>query len=59
MGASPTGIAIPTAGGFALVASKGNNTVSRIDLATSTVTATIPVPGNPTAVAVRPDGSKA
>ncbi|MBY0279454.1 DUF11 domain-containing protein [Candidatus Binatia bacterium] len=59
VGTSPTGIAIPTAGGFALVANKGNNTVSRIDLATSTVTATIAVPGNPTAVAIVPDGSKA
>lgn len=59
VGTSPTGIAIPTAGGFALVANKGNNTVSRIDLATSTVTATIAVPGNPTAVAVVPDGTKA
>ena len=59
VGSSPTGIAIPTAGGFALVANKGSNTVSRIDLATSTVTATIPVPGNPTAIAILPDGSKA
>lgn len=59
VGSSPTGIAIPAAGGFALVANKGSNTVSRIDLATSTVTATIPVPGNPTAIAVLPDGSKA
>lgn len=59
VGSQPTGIAIPTAGGFALVVNKGGNTVSRIDLATSTVTATIPVPGNPTAVAILPDGSKA
>ena len=59
VGSSPTGIAIPTAGGFALVANKGSNTVSRIDLATSTVTATIAVPGNPTAIAILPDGSKA
>lgn len=59
VGSSPTGIAIPTAGGFALVANKGSNTVSRIDLATSTVTATIPVPGNPTAIAILPDGTKA
>jgi uncharacterized repeat protein (TIGR01451 family) len=59
VGQSPTGIAIPTAGGFALVANKGGESVSRIDLATSTVVATIPVPGNPTAVAILPDGSKA
>lgn len=59
VGNAPAGIAIPTSGGFALVANKGGNSVSRIDLATSTVTATIPVPGNPTAVAVSPDGTKA
>jgi uncharacterized repeat protein (TIGR01451 family) len=59
VGASPTGIAIPTSGGFALVANKGGESVSRIDLATSTVSATIPVPGDPTSVAVMPDGSKA
>ena len=59
VGAAPTGIAIPTSGGFALVANKGGDSVSRIDLATSTVVATIPVPGNPTSVAVMPDGSKA
>ena len=59
VGSQPTGIAIPTVGGFALVVNKGSNTVSRIDLATSTVTATIPVPGNPTGVAILPDGSKA
>jgi len=59
VGNSPAGIAIPTVGGFALVANKGGNSVSRIDLATSTVTATIPVPGNPTSVAITPDGTKA
>jgi uncharacterized repeat protein (TIGR01451 family) len=59
VGQSPTGIAIPTSGGFALVANKGGESVSRIDLATSTVVATIPVPGNPTSVAIMPDGSKA
>ena len=41
------------------MANKGDSTVSRIDLATGTVTATIPVPGNPTSVAVTPDGTKA
>ena len=59
VGNSPAGIAIPTVGGFALVANKGGNSVSRIDLATSTVTATIPVPGNPTSIAITPDGTKA
>lgn len=59
VGNSPAGIAIPTIGGFALVANKGGNSVSRIDLATSTVTATIPVPGNPTSVAITPDGARA
>jgi uncharacterized repeat protein (TIGR01451 family) len=59
VGQGPIGIAIPTTGGFAVVANKGSETVSRIDLATGTVTATIPVPGHPTAVAVTPDGLKA
>ncbi|HEY8515899.1 MAG TPA: hypothetical protein VIS07_10340 [Candidatus Binatia bacterium] len=59
VGLAPTGIAIPSVGGFALVANKGGNSVSRIDLASSNVSATIPVPGNPTAVAVTPDGTKA
>jgi len=59
VGNSPTGIAIPTVGGFALVANKGSNSVSRIDLATGTVSATIPVPGNPTSVAITPPGTKA
>lgn len=59
VGQSPTGIAIPTSGGFALVANKGSESVSRIDLTSNTVVATIPVPGTPTSVAVLPDGSKA
>jgi uncharacterized repeat protein (TIGR01451 family) len=59
VGQSPTDIAIPVSGGFALVANRGSNSVSRIDLATGTVTATIPVPGGPTAVAIREDGAKA
>ncbi|HEY8515897.1 MAG TPA: hypothetical protein VIS07_10330 [Candidatus Binatia bacterium] len=59
VGQGPVGIAIPATGGFALVVNKGSETVSRIDLETGTVTATIPVPGSPSAVAVTPDGSKA
>jgi len=59
VGQSPTDIAIPSSGGFALVANRGSNSVSRIDLATGTVTATIPVPGGPTSVAIRADGLKA
>lgn len=59
VGQQPTGIAISPVGGFALVANKGGDSVSRIDLATSTVVATIPVPGNPTSVAISPDGTKA
>src|SRR5690606_21784239 len=35
VGLAPTGIAIPSVGGFALVANKGGNSVSRIDLASS------------------------
>lgn len=59
VGNGPTGIAIPQVGGFALVANKASNSVSRIDIAASSVSATIPVPGNPTSIAVTPDGSKA
>lgn len=59
VGSGPTGIAIPRVGGFALVANQASNSVSRIDLATSSVSATIPVPGNPTALAITPDGAKA
>lgn len=57
VGLAPTGISIPSVGGFAYVANRGSDTVSRIDLATNTVTATIPVPGDPTSVAVLPNGT--
>jgi uncharacterized repeat protein (TIGR01451 family) len=59
VGLSPTDIAIPTSGGFALTANRGGNSVSRVDLATGAVSATIPVPGGPSAVAIRGDGAKA
>lgn len=59
VGLSPTDIAIPVSGGFALVANRGGNSVSRIDLAAGAVSATIPVVGGPTAVAIRNDGTKA
>jgi YVTN family beta-propeller protein len=39
-------------------ANAGSNDVSVIDIATNTVTATIPVGTNPLGVAVTPDGSK-
>ncbi|RPJ72889.1 MAG: YncE family protein, partial [Alphaproteobacteria bacterium] len=43
---------------FAYITNSGNNTVSVIDTATDTVTATVPVGTNPFGVAVSPDGSK-
>ena len=42
----------------AYITNTGSNTVSVIDTATNTVTATIPVGGEPYSVAVSPDGSK-
>ena len=58
-GAAPSGIAIPPTGGFALVANRGNGTVSRINLPPSSVSATFAVPGGPTSVAITPDGTRA
>src|SRR5215218_7496635 len=43
---------------FAYVANACNDTVSVIDRATNTVTATIPVGSNPTGVAITPDGTR-
>ena len=42
----------------AYITNSGDNTVSVINLATNTVTATIPVGNNPFGVSVSPDGSK-
>ena len=43
---------------FAYITNTGNNTVSVIDTATNTVTATIPVGTDPFGVGVSPDGSR-
>jgi YVTN family beta-propeller protein len=43
---------------FAYIANYGDNTVSVIDIATSTVIATVPVGLSPYGVAVSPDGTK-
>ena len=43
---------------FAYITNNGNNTVSVIDTATNTVTATIPVGSEPFGVGVSPDGSR-
>src|SRR5262249_9796814 len=58
-GAAPSGIALPPTGTFALVANRGNGTVSRINLPPSSVSATFAVPGGPTSVAITPDGTHA
>ena len=47
------------AGPYAYVANSDDNTVSVIDTATNTVTATVPVGSGPFAVAVNPQGTKA
>ena len=44
-------------GAFVYVAGFNSNTVSVIDTATNTVTATVPVGGRPSGVAVTPDGA--
>lgn len=59
VGNSPYGVAIAPNGEYGFVANRGSDSVSRIDLATNTVTATIPVPDEPARVAFVPDGSKA
>jgi YVTN family beta-propeller protein len=58
VGRNPYGIAVDPAGTFAYVTNFGDATVSKIDLGTNTVTATIPVGSSPIGIAVSPDGSK-
>jgi YVTN family beta-propeller protein len=43
---------------YAYITNAGSNTVSVIDTATNTITATVPVGSNPNGVAVTPDGTK-
>lgn len=54
-GSEPTGIAVAANGTIAIVANHGDDTVTRIDLATGT-TSTITVGPNPRAVAITNDG---
>jgi len=59
VGSNPYSVALSPDGTYALVPNEGANTVSRIDLASAAVTATIAVPSNPVHIAFTPDGSKA
>ncbi len=52
VGATPAAIAVNAATGVAVVANRGDNTISLIDLATNTVTNTVPVGTAPMGVAV-------
>jgi YVTN family beta-propeller protein len=58
VGKNPYGIAVDPAGTFAYVTNSGDATVSKIDLGTYSVTATIPVGSNPIGIVVNPDGSE-
>jgi YVTN family beta-propeller protein len=58
VGTNPTAVAINPAGTFAYVANVNSDSVSKIDLATDTVTATIAVP-SPTAIAINSAGTYA
>ena len=58
VGRNPYGIAVDPAGTFAYVTNFTDGTVSKIDLATNTVAATINVGSNPIGIVVTPDGSK-
>jgi YVTN family beta-propeller protein len=59
VGKNPTGLAITPDGRHAYVTIPDPDTVSVIDLASNTVTATIPVPGFPMGIAIAPDGRHA
>ena len=58
VGRNPYGIAVDPAGTFAYVTNFFDGTVSKIDLGTNTVAATISVGSNPIGIVVSPDGSK-
>ena len=58
VGRNPYGVAVDPAGTFAYVTNFTDATVSKIDLGTNTVAATIPVGSNPIGIVVTPDGSK-
>ncbi|WP_405692562.1 IPT/TIG domain-containing protein [Streptomyces sp. NBC_00057] len=57
VGGNPLGVALTPGGTRAYVANRSSNTVSVIDTATNTVTATIPTGAGPTLVAIAPDGA--
>ncbi len=59
VGASPFGVAVSPDGSKAFVTNYISNTVSVINTATNTVTATVNVGTNPSFIAISPDGSKA
>ncbi|MEU2281550.1 IPT/TIG domain-containing protein [Streptomyces sp. NPDC013178] len=59
VGDSPLGVAVAPDGGRAYVANRMSNTVSVIDTATDTVTATIATGAGPSMVAFSPDGTRA
>jgi YVTN family beta-propeller protein len=58
VGRNPYGIAVDPAGTFAYVTNYTDGSVSKIDLGSYLVTATIPVGSNPIGIVVSPDGSK-
>jgi YVTN family beta-propeller protein len=58
VGATPTGIAVSPDGSALFVSNLTDNTVSRIDTATDSVTATVPVAQSPTGIAISPDGMR-
>lgn len=59
VGNHPYSVGVSPDGTYALVPNEGDDTVSRVDLATALVTATINVPDEPARVAFTPDGAKA
>ncbi|WP_336053306.1 IPT/TIG domain-containing protein [Streptomyces sp. CA2R101] len=59
VGSSPLGVALTPDGARGYVANRASNTISVIDTATNTVTATVAAAGGPTFPAVSPDGTRA
>jgi YVTN family beta-propeller protein len=59
VGVYPYDVAVSPDGTYALVANDASSSVSRVDLTTRSVTATISVPVNPVSIVFNADGSKA